>query len=166
MCTCIADAIDRKLCRQDLRMQGNDYHALYLCVPGGNGKVNVRGSSPSMRRTASLETVYLRGQWPRDGAAFLTYCGHPLVHKATQVGLSSSLISSTSLLSLTFQRATKLRVFILVLTCLLVGGPPMIMCLVTYTDGFVLSQGPGFFFLSFFPLFLIPKTIIWSLRYT
>lgn len=34
------------------------------------GRFNLRGSSPGstgIRRTASLDTIYLKGQWPRDG---------------------------------------------------------------------------------------------------
>lgn len=39
-------------------------------------------SSPVIRRTASLDTIYLKGQWPRD--SFRTYCGILLVDKSTQ----------------------------------------------------------------------------------
>lgn len=36
-----------------------------------------------IRRTASLDTIYLKGQWPRE--KFYMYCGHLLVDKSTQV---------------------------------------------------------------------------------
>lgn len=36
-----------------------------------------------IRRTASLDTIYLKGQWPKE--SFYMYCGHLLVDKATQV---------------------------------------------------------------------------------
>ncbi|XP_047113532.1 protein FAM117B-like isoform X1 [Schistocerca piceifrons] len=35
-----------------------------------------------IRRTASLDTIYLKGQWPKE--SFYMYCGHLLVDKATQ----------------------------------------------------------------------------------
>ncbi|XP_059476402.1 protein FAM117B-like [Neocloeon triangulifer] len=35
-----------------------------------------------MRRTASLDAIYLKGQWPPEGLRM--YCGHILVDKATQ----------------------------------------------------------------------------------
>lgn len=45
--------------------------------------LNVKSSTlPKIRRTASLDTIYLTGQWPRD--LFHTYCGRPLVDKSTQ----------------------------------------------------------------------------------
>jgi hypothetical protein len=37
----------------------------------------------AIRRTASLDTIYLKGQWPPEGLRM--YCGHILVDKATQV---------------------------------------------------------------------------------
>ncbi|CAN7998010.1 unnamed protein product [Ixodes pacificus] len=36
-----------------------------------------------MRRTASLDAIYLSAQWPRD---LHSYCGRPMVDRATQVG--------------------------------------------------------------------------------
>ncbi|XP_063232697.1 protein FAM117B-like isoform X2 [Bacillus rossius redtenbacheri] len=40
------------------------------------------GGGPVMRRTASLDTLYLQGQWPTE--SFYMYCGQLLVDKATQ----------------------------------------------------------------------------------
>ncbi|PSN31709.1 hypothetical protein C0J52_22078 [Blattella germanica] len=41
-----------------------------------------------IRRTASLDTIYLKGQWPRE--KFYMYCGHLLVDKSTQTEELSS----------------------------------------------------------------------------
>ncbi|XP_068082031.1 protein FAM117B isoform X2 [Anabrus simplex] len=60
------------------------------------GSVNYKGKSKTLnsrtsesfsgscviRRTASLDAIYLKGQWPRE--RFYVYCGHLLVDKATQ----------------------------------------------------------------------------------
>ncbi|KAG8179983.1 hypothetical protein JTE90_016356 [Oedothorax gibbosus] len=48
---------------------------------GGGGKSSV---SPSfLRRTASVDTIYLLGQWQRD-ALYLSYCGRLMMDRATQ----------------------------------------------------------------------------------
>lgn len=44
---------------------------------------NSFGVGSVIRRTASLDTIYLKGQWPRE--SFYMYCGHLLVDKSTQV---------------------------------------------------------------------------------
>jgi len=44
---------------------------------------NSFGGGSVIRRTASLDTIYLKGQWPRE--TFYMYCGHLLVDKSTQV---------------------------------------------------------------------------------
>lgn len=52
------------------------------------GRFNLRGSSPGstgIRRTASLDTIYLKGQWPRDGTNWFSDVLQK--DKATQVGL-------------------------------------------------------------------------------
>lgn len=48
----------------------------------GNG-----GSGSIIRRTASLDTIYLKGQWPRD--SFYLHCGLLQLDKATQTDESS-----------------------------------------------------------------------------
>ncbi|GLH15928.1 Uncharacterized protein GBIM_20330 [Gryllus bimaculatus] len=53
---------------------------------GKSKTLNSRSShnfgSSVIRRTASLDAIYLKGQWPRE--SFYMYCGHLLVDKATQ----------------------------------------------------------------------------------
>lgn len=72
--------------------------------------------SQSIRRTASLDTIYLKGQWPRDSH----YVHHSslLVDKATQVAIAKLLINFLNLLIFFFfffsdrrlvQRAQKAR---------------------------------------------------------
>lgn len=59
----------------------------YYSIPNILGKSNSRGSSPEstgIRRTASLDTVYLKGQWPRDGPYWFSDILQK--DKATQVG--------------------------------------------------------------------------------
>lgn len=41
------------------------------------------GGDTSIRRTASLDTIYLKGHWPRDG--FHWHMGTLQIDKATQV---------------------------------------------------------------------------------
>ncbi|KAG1694134.1 Protein FAM117B [Nymphon striatum] len=42
-------------------------------------------NSPAIRRTSSLDTIYLSGQWPRDQiSTFRSYCGQLMVDKAIQ----------------------------------------------------------------------------------
>jgi hypothetical protein len=43
------------------------------------------GVGCAIRRTASLDTIYLKHQFPPEGLRM--YCGHLLVDKATQVSL-------------------------------------------------------------------------------
>lgn len=43
---------------------------------------NSFGGGSVIRRTASLDTIYLKGQWPRE--TFYMYCGQLLVDKSTQ----------------------------------------------------------------------------------
>ncbi|GAB6032479.1 hypothetical protein CHUAL_011110 [Chamberlinius hualienensis] len=45
-------------------------------------KSKTRCKSPVIRRTVSLDTIYLTGHWPRD--YHHTYCGRPLVDESTQ----------------------------------------------------------------------------------
>ncbi|KAK7870559.1 hypothetical protein R5R35_009072 [Gryllus longicercus] len=47
-----------------------------------NSRSNHNFGSSVIRRTASLDAIYLKGQWPRE--SFYMYCGHLLVDKATQ----------------------------------------------------------------------------------
>lgn len=50
---------------------------------GDKSKSSSKSSSSSLiRRTASLDAIYLKGQWPRDG--FREYCGILLLDKSTQ----------------------------------------------------------------------------------
>lgn len=58
-----------------------------LSYKGKSKTLNSRSShgfcgSNVIRRTASLDTIYLKGQWPKE--SFYMYCGHLLVDKATQ----------------------------------------------------------------------------------
>ncbi|GFU52917.1 protein FAM117B [Nephila pilipes] len=46
-------------------------------------KTPVSSSSPFIRRTASVDTIYLLGQWQRD-ALYLSYCGRLMMDRATQ----------------------------------------------------------------------------------
>ncbi|GBM03818.1 hypothetical protein AVEN_231294-1 [Araneus ventricosus] len=46
-------------------------------------KTPVSSSSPYIRRTASVDTIYLLGQWQRD-ALYLSYCGRLMMDRATQ----------------------------------------------------------------------------------
>lgn len=45
------------------------------------------GTGNVIRRTASLDTIYLKGQWPRD--SFYLHASILQVDKATQVGFFS-----------------------------------------------------------------------------
>ncbi|XP_046389548.1 protein FAM117B-like [Ischnura elegans] len=64
---------------------GNGYNSGSSSGGGSScvGVISAGGSTGCIiRRTASLDTIYLKGQWPRD--SFYMYCGHLLVDKATQ----------------------------------------------------------------------------------
>ncbi|KAG8227933.1 hypothetical protein J437_LFUL008745, partial [Ladona fulva] len=64
---------------------GNGYNSGSSSGGGSScvGVSSVGGSTGCIiRRTASLDTIYLKGQWPRD--SLYMYCGHLLVDKATQ----------------------------------------------------------------------------------
>ncbi|CAB3378767.1 Hypothetical predicted protein [Cloeon dipterum] len=50
--------------------------------PGSACQPKTATATKAMRRTASLDAIYLKGQWPPEGLRM--YCGHILVDKATQ----------------------------------------------------------------------------------
>lgn len=58
-------------------------------VPGSCGSEDT-----AIRRTASLDTIYLKGHWPRD--SFYWYAGSLQVDKATQVKLLLFSVSNAS----------------------------------------------------------------------
>jgi len=63
-------------------------NCIALILSAKSKTLNARSSNSfsggnMIRRTASLDTIYLKGQWPRE--KFYMYCGHLLVDKSTQV---------------------------------------------------------------------------------
>nr|CAD7201235.1 unnamed protein product [Timema douglasi] len=96
------------------------------------GSINYKGKShlspgcggPVIRRTASLDTLYLQGQWPTE--SFYSYCGHLLVDKSTQVSAKlvlSSALDKFKLLSIP-RHDRDMNAVRLSLAMLCVPGPP------------------------------------------
>lgn len=72
--------------QQQLQQQQQQHHhkeSPYNLYKEKSKTLNLKSNPlPNIRRTASLDTIYLTGQWPRD--LLHTYCGRPMVDKFTQ----------------------------------------------------------------------------------
>lgn len=60
---------------------------IFLSVAEQSKPATKTSPGPYIRRTASVDALYLLGQWQRD-ALYLSYCGRLMMDRATQVSVN------------------------------------------------------------------------------